>query len=74
MNSNKNKKYFGMIRAVKVLNKQMQKEAEKMGYKPDDIVFIKMDAIGNYNIEEKIEGSIVEWQRKNGLVIKNNKK
>ena len=55
MPSHKNKKYFGMIRAVKVLNKQMQKEAEKMGYKPDDIVFIKMDAIGNYNIEEKIE-------------------
>jgi hypothetical protein len=74
MNSNKNKKYFGMIRAVKTLNNQMQKEAKEMGYKPDDIVFIKMDAVGNYNIQEKIEGSIVEWQRKNGLVIKNNKK
>jgi hypothetical protein len=27
------------------------------------------DADGNYNIKEKIEGSIVEWQRKKGLII-----
>ena len=60
-----------MIRAVKVLNGEMQKEAEKLGYKPDDIVFIITDAEGNYIIKEKIEGSIVEWQRKKGLVLDN---
>jgi hypothetical protein len=62
--------YFGMIRAVKALDKKMQKEAKKLGYKPNDIVFVIMDAVGNYAIEEKIEGSIVEWQRKKGLLIK----
>ena len=70
------KKDFGIIRAVRVLNKEMQKEAEKLGYKPDDIVFITRDTSGNYNIKERIKGSIVEWQRKNGLIIlsKTNKK
>lgn len=62
---------FGIIRAVRVLNKEMQKEAEKLGYKPDDIVFITRDTSGNYNIKERIKGSIVEWQRKNGLIINN---
>lgn len=61
--------YFGMIRAVKALNKEMQKEAQKLGYKPNDIVFIIRDSVGNYTIQEKIEGSIVEWQRK-GLLLK----
>ena len=39
----------------------LQDVAKKAGYKPDDVLFITM---------EKIEGSIVEWQIKNGLVIK----
>ena len=62
--------YFGMIRAVKALNKEMQKEAQKLGYKPNDIVFIIRDSVGNYTIQEKIEGSIVEWQRSRGLLLK----
>lgn len=62
--------YFGMIRAVKALNKEMQKEAQKLGYKPNDIVFIIRDSVGNYTIQEKIEGSIVEWQRSKGLLLK----
>ncbi len=52
---------IGIVRAVKVLSEEMQDVAKKAGYKPDDILFITM---------EKIEGSIVEWQMKNGLVIK----
>ena len=52
---------IGMVRAVKVLSSEMQDVAKKAGYKPDDVLFITM---------EKIEGSIVEWQRKNGLVLK----
>lgn len=62
--------YFGMIRAVKALNKEMQKEAQNLGYKPNDIVFIIKDSVGNYTIQEKIEGSIVEWQRSKGLLLK----
>ena len=52
---------IAMVRAVKVLSEDMQDVAKKAGYKPDDILFITM---------EKIEGSIVEWQIKNGLVLK----
>ena len=52
---------IAMVRAVKVLSEEMQNVAKKAGYKPDDVLFITM---------EKIEGSIVEWQIKNGLVIK----
>ena len=52
---------IGIVRAVKVLSEEMQDVAKKAGYKPDDVLFITM---------EKIEGSIVEWQRKNGLVLK----
>ncbi len=52
---------IGMVRAAKVLSKEMQDVAKKAGYKSDDVLFITM---------EKIEGSIVEWQRKNGLVIR----
>ena len=52
---------IAMVRAVKVLSEEMQDVAKKAGYKPDDVLFITM---------EKIEGSIVEWQMKNGLVIK----
>ena len=52
---------IGILRAVKVLSEEMQDVAKKAGYKPDDVLFITM---------EKIEGSIVEWQIKNGLVIK----
>ena len=66
-----NQNDFGIIRAVRALNKEMQKEAEKLGYKPDDIVFITISPNGNYNIKERIKGSIVEWQRKNGLIINN---
>ena len=50
-----------MVRAVKVLSKDMQNTAREAGYKPDDIVFIRI---------EKIEGSIVEWLRKKGVIIK----
>ena len=52
---------IAIVRAVKVLSEEMQDVAKKAGYKPDDVLFITM---------EKIEGSIVEWQIKNGLVIK----
>jgi hypothetical protein len=55
------KNKIGILRAVKVLSEEMQDVAKKAGYKPDDVLFITM---------EKIEGSIVEWQIKNGLVIK----
>ena len=66
-----NQNDFGIIRAVKVLNKEMQNQAKKLGYKSNDIVFMTKDTDGNYNIKEKIEGSIVEWQRKKGLIINN---
>ena len=52
---------IAIVRAVKVLSSEMQDVAKKAGYKPDDVLFITM---------EKIEGSIVEWQIKNGLVLK----
>ena len=55
------KNKIGILRAVKVLSEEMQDVAKKAGYKPDAVLFITM---------EKIEGSIVEWQIKNGLVIK----
>lgn len=64
-----NKDKIIVIIAVKVLNKEMQKKAKKLKYKSNDIVFMTKDADGNYNIKEKIEGSIVEWQRKKGLII-----
>ena len=54
-----NQNDFGIIRAVRVLDEEMQKEAEKLGYKSNDIVFMTKDTDGNYNIKEKIEGSIV---------------
>ena len=68
--SNKNEP-FAMIRAVKALDKDLQEEAKKKGYESNDILFITRDTSGNYNIKEKIEGSIVEWQRKKGLIINN---
>jgi|ACXJ01.1.fsa_nt_gi ribosomal protein L18E len=61
-----------VIRLVKVLDRDLQLEARKKGYKPDDIVVIVGTVVGNsikYSIKEKIEGSIVEWQRKRGLII-----
>ncbi len=64
---------FAMIRAVKVLDKELQEEARKAGYKPNDIVFItrgEYKSAPKYTIKEKIEGSIVEWQIKKGLIIK----
>jgi hypothetical protein len=64
---------FAMIRAVKALDKELQAKAKKKGYKPNDIVFITRSeyrSAPEYTIEEKIEGSIVEWQRKKGLIIK----
>lgn len=64
---------FAMIRVVKVLDKELQEEAKKAGYKPNDIVFITRSGYKSapkYTIKERIEGSIVEWQRKRGLVIK----
>jgi hypothetical protein len=60
METNDNNK-IGIVRTVKVLSEEMQDVAKKAGYKPDDVLFITM---------EKIEGSIVEWQIKNGLIIK----
>ena len=50
---------IAMVRAVKVLSKDMQNTVREAGYKPDDILFIRI---------EKIEGSIVEWLRKNGVI------
>ena len=59
---------FSAIRAVKVLDSEMQKEAKDLGYKPNDIVLIiRVD--GRYIIADRIDGSIVEWQRKNGMII-----
>ncbi len=60
--------YFSTIRAVKVLDSEMQEEAKDLGYEPDDIVLI-IRHNGEYIIADKIDGSIVEWQRKNGMVI-----
>ncbi len=60
METNDNNK-IGIVRTVKVLSEEMQDVAKKAGYKPDDVLFITM---------KKIEGSIVEWQIKNGLIIK----
>ena len=61
---------FAMIRAVKALSEDLQKQAKSKKYKSNDIVFITRDSKNNYIIQEKIEGSIVEWQRKNGLLLK----
>jgi hypothetical protein len=61
---------FAMIRAVKALSEDLQKQAKSKKYKSNDIVFITRDSKNNYIIQEKIEGSIVEWQIKNGLLLK----
>jgi hypothetical protein len=59
------------VRAVKVLKGEPREQAEKLGLKPDDIVLVKK---GQYQSEppykvEKIEGSIVAYLKKNGLII-----
>lgn len=64
---------FAMVRAVKVLPEELQKEAKKKGYKMNDIVLITRSnykSAPKYSIKEKIDGSIVEFQREHGLVIK----
>lgn len=61
---------FAMIRAVKALSEDLQKEAKSKKYKPNDIVFITRDSKNKYIIQEKIDGSIVEWQIKHGLIFK----
>jgi hypothetical protein len=52
---------IGILRAVKTLNRDMYNVAKNAGYNPDDVVFLTI---------EKVDGSIVEWQRKNGLIIR----
>ncbi|MEM0143973.1 MAG: hypothetical protein QXL94_08575 [Candidatus Parvarchaeum sp.] len=54
------------IRAVKVLDEELRKIAKKKGYKDKDIVLIKRNGLGNYEIE-KIEGNVVEYLIKSGL-------
>ena len=68
-----NQNDFAMIRAVKALDKDLQEEAKKKGYESNDILFItrgEYKSAPKYTIKEKIDGSIVEWQRNKGLVIK----
>jgi cupin superfamily acireductone dioxygenase involved in methionine salvage len=60
------------VRAVKVLDADLKELAKKKGFKDNDIVLVKK---GKYSSEppydlEKIECSIVEYQKKNGVVIK----
>ena len=61
-----------MVRAVKVLDDDLKKKAKKMNLDDDDLVLVK---IGQYHSEPdydlvKIDGSIIEFYRKNGIVIK----
>jgi hypothetical protein len=60
---------YAAIRAVKVLGKGLKDQAKKQGFKANDIVLVERSEYGKYKLT-KIEGSIVEWQRKNGLVVK----
>lgn len=62
-----------MVRAVKVLSPDLQAKAKKeLHLKDDDIVLVK---IGKYHSEPdyelvEIKGSVVEFMKKNGIVIK----
>lgn len=61
-----------MIRAVKVLNSDLQDEAKKQGLKQNDIVLVK---VGEYHSEskytlQKIDGSIIEFMKKSGISTK----
>lgn len=63
----------GMVRAVKVLDSELKAQAKKLGYKETDIVLVKRGRYGSeppYEIVAKIDGSIVEFQKKNGVVVK----
>ncbi len=61
-----------MVRAVKVLSSDLRAQAKKKGFKDNDFVFIK---VGEYHSEpeykiEKIEGSIIEFIRNKGAIVK----
>lgn len=67
----KNQHATAMIRAVKVLSPELRAKAKKMKLKDTDVVLIKK---GTYHSEPdyeltKVEGSIVEFYRKNGILI-----
>lgn len=67
------REYTGaMVREVKVLSSDLKAIAKKKGYKDTDIVFVKK---GKYASEPpydlvKIEGSIIEFFKGNGVVVK----
>lgn len=61
-----------MVRAVKVLSPDLQEKAKKMKLKSTDLVLVK---VGKYHSEPdyelvKIEGSVVEFLKKNGVNVK----
>ena len=61
-----------MVRAVKVLDPELKKQAKSQGYKENDIVFVQTAKCGYkpfYKLT-KINGSIVEFLKNNGVVVK----
>jgi hypothetical protein len=60
------------IRAVKVLEGELKEMAEQQNLEPNDIVVVKKSKYNsepNYKIE-KINGSVVEYLKKQGLAVK----
>jgi len=64
--------YKATIRAVKVLEGELKEMAEWQNLEPNDIVVVKKSKYNsepNYKIE-KINGSVVEYLKKQGLAVK----